>query len=137
MNVDVIFQEFVAFTQELNDEEEQHIKESLSEEELALFDILARPDMQLTEKETKGIKQVCRELLNSLKADKLVLDWKKWQNTDVNVRVLILTGAPSGCALSVHGCCSPTMWWPQGWRYRWISPWNGRLVSSSATWNSA
>jgi len=96
MNVDIIFQELVTFTQMLNDEEQRHIRENLTEEELALFDILTRPDMQLTEKETEDIKQVCRELLNSLKADKLVLDWKKWQNTDADVRVTIETALDAG-----------------------------------------
>lgn len=96
INVDVIFQELVNFTQELNQEDERHIRENLSQEELALFDILTRPDMGLTEKETEDLKQVCRELLNSLKANKLVLDWKKWQNTDADVRVTIETALDVG-----------------------------------------
>lgn len=96
INVDIIFQELVAFTQELNDEEERHIRENLSQEELAIFDILTRPDMQLTVRETEEIKQVCRELLNTLKADKLVLDWKKKQNTVADVTVAIEMALDSG-----------------------------------------
>ena len=52
--------------------------------------------MQLTEKETEDIRQVCRDLLNSLKAEKLVLDWKKRQNTMADVRVTIETMLDSG-----------------------------------------
>ena len=37
-----------------------------------------------------------RTLLNTLKADKLVLDWKKWQNTDADVRVSIETALDAG-----------------------------------------
>ena len=96
INVDIIFQELVAFTQELNDEEERHIRENLSQEELAIFDILTRPDMQLTVRETEEIKQVCRELLNTLKADKLVLDWKKKQNTVADITVAIEMALDSG-----------------------------------------
>lgn len=83
-------------TQKLNEEEQRHIRENLSKEELAIFDILTRPNMQLTQKETADIKQVCRSLLNTLKAEKLVLDWKKRQNTVADVRVTIETVLDSG-----------------------------------------
>jgi type I restriction enzyme R subunit len=89
LNVDILFDELVNFTQDLNEEAERHIKENLSEEELAIFDILTRPDMQLAEKEADDIKQVCRDLLNRLRAEKLVLDWKKKQNTVADVEVTI------------------------------------------------
>jgi len=89
LNVDILFDELVNFTQDLNEEAERHIRENLSEEELAIFDILTRPDMQLTQKETDDIKQVCRDLLNTLRAEKLVLDWKKRQNTVAAVEVTI------------------------------------------------
>ena len=52
--------------------------------------------MQLTDKETDDIKRVCRELLNTLKADKLVLDWKKHQNTTADVVVTIETALDVG-----------------------------------------
>ena len=73
LNIDVLFKELVEFTQDLNEETQRHIRESLAEEELAIFDILTRPDMELTQKETDDIKQICRDLLNTLKAEKLVV----------------------------------------------------------------
>ena len=96
LNIDVLFEELVAFTQDLNEEAQRHIRENLSEEELAIFDLLTRPNMRLTQKETDDIKQVCRDLLNTLKAEKLVLDWKKRQNTIADVQVTIETMLDSG-----------------------------------------
>ncbi len=37
--------------------------------------------MNLNEGEIETVKKVARDLLNTLKAEKLVLDWKKRQNT--------------------------------------------------------
>ena len=96
LNVDILFNELVDFTQDLNEEAERHIRENLSEEELAIFDILTRPDMELSQKETDDIKQVCRDLLNTLRAEKLVLDWKKRQNTVADVEVTIGTVLDAG-----------------------------------------
>ena len=47
-------------------------------------------------KETDDIKQVCRDLLNTLRAEKLVLDWKKRQNTVADVEVTIGTVLDAG-----------------------------------------
>ena len=96
LNVDILFDELVNFTQDLNEEAERHIRENLSEEELAIFDILTKPEMELSQKETDDIKQVCRDLLNTLRAEKLVLDWKKRQNTVADVEVTIGTVLDSG-----------------------------------------
>ena len=64
---------------ELNEEEQRHIREGLTEEELAIFDILVRPD--LNDADERKVKQVSRTLINKLKAERLILDWKKRQNT--------------------------------------------------------
>ena len=88
-SLEVIFDKLVEFTQELNEEEQRGIKEQLSEEELALFDLLTKPDMKLTKKEAKGVKKVARELLETLKREKLVLDWRKRQQTRAAVKVAI------------------------------------------------
>ena len=45
--------------------------------------------MNLNEGEIETVKKVARDLLNTLKAEKLVLDWKKRQNTMADVRVTI------------------------------------------------
>ena len=58
--------------------------ENLTEEELSLFDKLKKPD--LTEKEKTQVKNVARDLLSTLKAEKLVLDWRKKQQAIAAVK---------------------------------------------------
>jgi len=88
-NVEAYFERLVEFTEQLREEEQRHIRENLSEEELAVFDILTRPDPGLTEEEKREVKQVARELLQTLKSEKLVLDWKKRQQYRARVRIAI------------------------------------------------
>ena len=75
--------------QELSEEEQRSISEGLSEEELATFDLLTRPEMSLTNKEKEGVKKVSRDLLRTLKREKLVLDWRKRQQAQASVRVTV------------------------------------------------
>lgn len=77
------------FAQSLGQEQQRHIKEHLSEEELALFDLLTRPDIQLSEKEEQQVKNVAHNLLDKLNKELLVLDWKKRQQTRAAVRLEI------------------------------------------------
>ncbi len=88
-DVDLHFARLVAFVQGLNDEEQRGIAEQLSEEELAVFDLLTRPDIKLTRAERTQVKQVAQELLVTLKAERLVLDWRKKQQTRAMVRQAI------------------------------------------------
>lgn len=76
-NVELFFDELVKFARDLNAEEQRHMAEQLSEEELAMFDLLTRPDLTLSGKEQEQIKKVVRDLLATLKREKLVLDWRK------------------------------------------------------------
>jgi len=62
---------------------------SLSEEELALFDLLTKPDPKLTKKEEAAVKKVVTSLLETLKREKLVLDWRKRQQSRQAVRLCI------------------------------------------------
>ena len=62
------------FAKSLNEEERRTIAEELSEEELAVFDLLTKPEIDLTKSERKQVKKVARELLAVLKREKLVLD---------------------------------------------------------------
>jgi len=89
MNVEQFFEELVAFTKELNEEERRGIAENLSEEELALFDLLTRPNPGLSKKEEAEVEKVARELLKTLKQEKLVLDWRKRQQARAAVQLCI------------------------------------------------
>jgi type I restriction enzyme R subunit len=88
-NVDEFFKQLVDFARNLNDEEKRGIAENLTEEELAVFDLLTRPEMKLTAKELKEVKKVAHELLDVLKREKLVLDWRKKQQAREGVRLSI------------------------------------------------
>ena len=89
MNIDELFKRLVVLAQSLKEEERRGIAEQLSEEELALFDLLTKPEMQLMNREQQEVKKVARELLKTLKREKLVLDWRKRQQARAQVRVTI------------------------------------------------
>ena len=88
-NVERVFEELVDFAQALNEEEKRGIAEQLSEEELAIFDLLIRPDISLTKRETEQVKKAARDLLATLKREKLVLDWRMRQQSRAAVRLAI------------------------------------------------
>lgn len=97
LNVDEFFNRLVDFAQELNKEEKRGIGEQLSEEQLMVFDLLTKPTMDLTENETLQVKKVSRELLATLKREKIVLDWRKRQQSRAAVRLCmeeVLEGLP-------------------------------------------
>ncbi len=89
LNIDEFFQRLLTFAESLNDEEKRSVAEQLSEEELALFDILTKPRLDLSIKETKQMKKAAKDLLEALKRGKLVLDWRKFQRSRAAVKVSI------------------------------------------------
>ena len=97
-NIETFFAKLVKFAQELNAEEKRGIAEKLTEEELAIFDLLTKPEMTLKKKEEQEVKKVAQELLETLKNEKLVLDWRKRQQSRAAVResieVLLDIGLP-------------------------------------------
>jgi type I restriction enzyme, R subunit len=89
-NVELFFDKLLAFVKELKEEEKRGLSEELTEEELAVFDLLTKdPEQDLTEKEKKQVKKTARELLNNLKKGKLVLDWRKRQQSRAQVLTTI------------------------------------------------
>jgi len=89
VTIEEFFEHLVKFSSELNEEETRHMREQLSEEELAAFDILTRPGPDLTQKEVDEIKKVCRDLLAKLKTEKLVLNWRNKRTSRAGVRIEI------------------------------------------------
>jgi type I restriction enzyme R subunit len=88
-NVETMFDELVRFAKALNEEELRHMAESLSEEELAVFDLLTKPEMELSGKEREQVKKGTRVLLERLKKEKLVIDWRKREQSRAAVRQFI------------------------------------------------
>jgi len=89
VNLEEFFERLLKFVNELQEEEKRGIAEGLSEEELAVFDLITKPEIKLTKKEEGQVKKVARELLETLKREKLVLDWRKTQATRAAVRVVV------------------------------------------------
>jgi type I restriction enzyme R subunit len=88
-NVEATFEELLKFARDLSDEERRHMQEELTEEELAIFDLLVKPAPGMTDSERKKVKKVARDLLAMLKNEKLVLDWRKKEMTRAAVRQTI------------------------------------------------
>jgi type I restriction enzyme, R subunit len=91
LDVDGFFAKLVTFVKELSEEEQRGVSEKLSEEELALFDILTKPELDMTDKEKEEVKKVARMLLQTLKEAKLVLDWRKKQRSRADVYTTVKT----------------------------------------------
>jgi type I restriction enzyme R subunit len=89
MDTERLFEELTAFTRALDEEEQRHIKEGLSEEELAVFDILTRPEPMLSKAEELAVKKIARELLAKLKREKFILDWRLRETAKADVRETI------------------------------------------------
>ena len=84
-NLETFFKDLMDFAKNLSEEEQRSHRENLTEEELAIFDLLTHPEPVLTDKERDEVKKVAKELLAKLKAEKLVLDWKLKTQTKADV----------------------------------------------------
>jgi len=89
INIEVFFYRLMDFAKQLNEEEKRGISENLTEEELALFDMLSKPN--LSNKEKQEVKLASKKLLKALKEEKFVLDWRKRQQTRADVLFTIET----------------------------------------------
>ena len=85
-NLQEFFQELIDFAQDLTEEEQRGVAEGLTEEELAIFDLLTKPEPKLSKAEEVAVKKVAKDLLEKLKVEKLVLDWRKKQQTRAEVQ---------------------------------------------------
>lgn len=75
-NIEQLFEELLRLSKSLDDEQARHVRENLTEEELAIFDILTRPAPALSPAERDEVKKVARDLLARLKT-LLVLNWRQ------------------------------------------------------------
>jgi type I restriction enzyme R subunit len=74
-DIDRLFDELVDLAKELNEEDQRATKEHLTEEELAVFDLLMKEN--LNPKEVDIVKKAAKDLLKKLKTERLVLDWRE------------------------------------------------------------
>jgi type I restriction enzyme, R subunit len=88
-NIEEFFRQLTDFMKDLKEEEERHMRENLTEEELTVFDILTKPEIDLSDKERDEVKKVAKALLQKLKDEKLVLDWRKRQQSIAAVKLCV------------------------------------------------
>ncbi len=87
-NIEQVFEELLALSRDLSTEQQRHVRESMSEEELVVFDILTRPAPELTTEERGEVKKVARELLARLKL-LLVLNWRQKSSARSRLKIEI------------------------------------------------
>ena len=88
-DVNLFLEELIEFASALNQEAARATTEQLSEEELTVFDILTHPDPELTLLERAEVKDATKKLLETLKQEKLILDWRKQERSRAEVRLTV------------------------------------------------
>lgn len=91
LTMEQMYVQLVALTNDLTTEEKRHLDENLTEEELAILDILTKPEPKLSKKEFETVKAAAQRLVKVIKKEKLVLNWRKKQSTRAKVKEAIET----------------------------------------------
>ena len=89
-NLEEFLRRLKAINDELTEEEQRAVREDASEAELAIFDLLTKPEPELNASEAMMVKGAAKKLLEHIE-EKLVLDWKRRQQTRSAVRVAVGT----------------------------------------------
>jgi type I restriction enzyme R subunit len=71
-----LLEELLKFTGSMNEEQQRHIRENMTEEELVIFDLLTRPAPESSADERAEVKKVAHVLLDRLN-QLLVLNWRQ------------------------------------------------------------
>ena len=87
-NIDELFSELVKLSRSLSEEQQRHIREKMTEEELVVFDILTRPAPELSSEERAEVKKVTRALLARIK-QLLVLNWREKSSARSQIKLAI------------------------------------------------
>jgi type I restriction enzyme R subunit len=94
-SIEELFEELVKLSHNLTIEEQRHVREHVSEEELVIFDILTRPAPALSPEERAEVKKVARDLLARLK-ELLVLNWRQKAAARARLEIAIKDTLDSG-----------------------------------------
>ena len=87
-SIEATFEALLKFVQELDEEEDRAVREGLDEETLAIYDLLAKPDLK--PREIQKIKKVAKALLKTLKEKlKGLYKWQDKEPTRDEIKVLI------------------------------------------------
>ncbi len=88
LNIDEYLRRLVSLSKDLTTEEQRAVVEGMTEEELAIFDLLTKPGPLLDQAELEVVRASAKRLLSHLH-DKLVLDWRRRAATMAGVRTTI------------------------------------------------
>lgn len=94
-NIEDLFHKLLVLTRALSEEQQRHVRENLSEEELTVFDLQTRPGPELTPEERDEVKKVAKLLMERVRA-LLVLDWRRRNDARARVRITIEDALDSG-----------------------------------------
>jgi type I restriction enzyme R subunit len=86
-DVEKLIVDLVELAKDLTEEENRNVRESLTEEELAIFDILEKENLNPDEREQ--VKKVAKEMIEKLKAEKLTPHWRDFEPTRSGVKTTI------------------------------------------------
>ncbi len=84
LDVEAFFEALKKLVAEMDDEEQRAAREGLTEEELAIFDLLTRPEPRLTAAQEADVKRVARELYEKLQRLQVEF-WRRNQQTRAQV----------------------------------------------------
>jgi type I restriction enzyme R subunit len=84
-----LFEDLLGLLRDLSEEERRAVRENLTEEELAIFDILTKPDLELSDNERDQVKRIARDLLGRVKHECEAIDWERKPETRAAVHSAI------------------------------------------------
>jgi len=87
-NIEELFLELVALSQALSEEQQRHVREQLTEDELTVFDVLTRPGPDLSPAERDEVKRVACALLDKVRGA-VMLGWRERVQGRAQVRLAI------------------------------------------------
>lgn len=88
LTIEQTFEALLVLVNELNEEEQRAVRNGLTEESQALYDLLLKPD--INSEDIKQVKKVASDLLTEVKSElNRIHDWYKFENTRAEVKVYI------------------------------------------------
>lgn len=88
LNIDEYLRRLIELSGDLSVEEQRAVVEGMTEEELAIFDLLTQPEPELNDEELAEVRASAKRLLEHLH-DKLVLDWRRKAAASAGVKTTI------------------------------------------------
>jgi len=89
LDVQAFFEALKALIAAMDEEQRRAARENLTEDELAIFDLLTKPEPKLTKTQEIAVKKVARDLLEKLQDQLAIEDWQVKQQTRAAVQSTI------------------------------------------------